>query len=247
MDATDHWACMQAPAKVNACIVDQELSNWIELFQKDVECTFGILKGQFCMLMTDIRLEGTVATLAFESQSFCCLCWAASPTCNWMWHTNMAGVEVIVGVAVTQLLLFMNMCRQMCGNSRPRSESLHCACSGCLDTWIIVPRCLWIVDSWHRGFINSNNFNIVITTATKRPNLFHECTWPMSMMEHSWWQHCSMLMTSLLPNKVLQHVHCYLRRTAWKPFDMTVKGCYMQIMRINWEEIHHLPLLYDNT
>jgi len=82
MDATDHWACMQAPAKVNACIVDQELSNWIELFQKDVECTFGILKGQFCMLMTDIRLEGTVATLAFESQSFCCLCWAASPTCN---------------------------------------------------------------------------------------------------------------------------------------------------------------------
>ena len=53
------------------------------------------------------------------------------------------------------------------------------------------------------------------------------------------------LMTSLLPNKVLQRVKRYLRREARKPFDMNIKAYYMHIMRINAEEIPRLPPLYS--
>jgi len=52
------WTCMQAPAKTNLLIIEQRLSDWIESFQNDIECTFGILKGRFCMLKTGIRVGG---------------------------------------------------------------------------------------------------------------------------------------------------------------------------------------------
>jgi hypothetical protein len=35
------------------------LSDWIESYQKDAECVFGILKGKWCILKTGIRLAGT--------------------------------------------------------------------------------------------------------------------------------------------------------------------------------------------
>jgi DDE superfamily endonuclease len=40
---------------------DQRLSEWIESFRKDAECTFGILKGRFRVLKTGIRLDGPEA------------------------------------------------------------------------------------------------------------------------------------------------------------------------------------------
>ena len=49
------------------------------------------------------------------------------------------------------------------------------------------------------------------------------------------------MMTTLLPNKILQRVKRYLRREARKPYDMDVKTYYMHIQRINGEEIPHLP------
>jgi len=55
------------------------------------------------------------------------------------------------------------------------------------------------------------------------------------------------LMTGLLPNKVLQRVKRYLRREARKPFDMNVKSYYMNLMRINSEEIPRLPPHYAET
>jgi len=55
------WTSTQAPSKVNALIIEQRLSDWIESFRKDVECVFGTLKGRFRCLKTGIRLEGSVA------------------------------------------------------------------------------------------------------------------------------------------------------------------------------------------
>jgi hypothetical protein len=33
-------------------------SKWMELMRKDVECTFGILKGRWCILKSGILIEG---------------------------------------------------------------------------------------------------------------------------------------------------------------------------------------------
>jgi len=55
------------------------------------------------------------------------------------------------------------------------------------------------------------------------------------------------LMTGLLPNKVLQCVKRYLRREARKPFDMNIKSYYMNITRINSEEIPKLPPNFAET
>jgi len=55
------------------------------------------------------------------------------------------------------------------------------------------------------------------------------------------------LMTGLLPNKALQRVKRYLRRQARKPFDMNIKSYYMNITRINSEEIPKLPPKFDET
>ncbi|CAB9525869.1 Plant transposon protein [Seminavis robusta] len=55
------WACTQAPAKMSFLRSEQRLSEWIESFRKDAECTFGILKGRFRILRTGIRLDGPEA------------------------------------------------------------------------------------------------------------------------------------------------------------------------------------------
>jgi len=46
---------------------------------------------------------------------------------------------------------------------------------------------------------------------------------------------------------VLQRVKRYLRREARKPFDVNVKGYYMNITRINSEEIPKLPPNFAET
>jgi len=55
------------------------------------------------------------------------------------------------------------------------------------------------------------------------------------------------LMTGLLPNKALQRVKRYLWHKARKPFDMNIKSYYMNITRINSEEIPKLPPKFDET
>ena len=49
------------------------------------------------------------------------------------------------------------------------------------------------------------------------------------------------ILTQILPHKILQRVKRYLRREARKPADMKVKTYYMNIQRINDEEIVRLP------
>jgi len=55
------WSCAQAPAKVSCRLTEQRLSDWIESFRKDIECTFGMLKGRWRILKTGVRLEGAIA------------------------------------------------------------------------------------------------------------------------------------------------------------------------------------------
>jgi DDE superfamily endonuclease len=55
------WSCTQAPAKHSLLRTEERLSEWIESFRKDAECTFGILKGRFRVLKTGIRLDGPEA------------------------------------------------------------------------------------------------------------------------------------------------------------------------------------------
>lgn len=55
------WSCTQAPGKRDLLITERRLSQWIESFRKDSECTFGILKGRWRVLKTGIRLEGPEA------------------------------------------------------------------------------------------------------------------------------------------------------------------------------------------
>ena len=55
------WSCTQAPAKVSCLLTEQRLSDWLESFRKDTECTFGILKGRWRILKTGIRLQGSIA------------------------------------------------------------------------------------------------------------------------------------------------------------------------------------------
>ena len=54
------WACTQAPGKVNGLLSEQRLSDWIESFRKDSECTFGVIKGRWRVSKTGVRLENPV-------------------------------------------------------------------------------------------------------------------------------------------------------------------------------------------
>jgi len=55
------------------------------------------------------------------------------------------------------------------------------------------------------------------------------------------------LLTTLMPNKILQSLKRYLRRKARKPLDMKVKTYLLHINRINHEEIPELPPNYDTA
>ena len=53
---------MVPPLKHCRTHADRRWSKWLEGMQKDVECTFGILKGSFRVLKNSIRVRGPLAT-----------------------------------------------------------------------------------------------------------------------------------------------------------------------------------------
>jgi hypothetical protein len=53
------WSTTVPPNKVSRDRREKRWSEWIESMRKDVECTFGILKGRWRILKTGIRLHGT--------------------------------------------------------------------------------------------------------------------------------------------------------------------------------------------
>ena len=57
-----NWPTTIPPMKVTNDQREIRWSQWIESLRKDVECTFGILKGRWRILKTGIRLHGVEAT-----------------------------------------------------------------------------------------------------------------------------------------------------------------------------------------
>jgi len=55
------WSCTVPPFKVTLDQREIRWSKWVESMRKDVECTFGILKGRWRILKTGIRVEGVDA------------------------------------------------------------------------------------------------------------------------------------------------------------------------------------------
>jgi hypothetical protein len=55
------WTCTIPPMKDPIYIKDKRWSKWMESMRKDVECTFGILKGRWRILKTGIRLHEVTA------------------------------------------------------------------------------------------------------------------------------------------------------------------------------------------
>ena len=52
-----NWSCTVAPIKHAISYKFIRLSEWLESMRKDVECTFGILKGRFSVLKTGLKLR----------------------------------------------------------------------------------------------------------------------------------------------------------------------------------------------
>lgn len=52
------WSVTVPPFKVTNRIDEIRWSKWVESMRKDVECTFGILKGRFRILKAGVRLDG---------------------------------------------------------------------------------------------------------------------------------------------------------------------------------------------
>lgn len=52
------WSITVPPFKVTDKITEVRWSKWLESMRKDVECTFGIMKGRFRILKTGIRVHG---------------------------------------------------------------------------------------------------------------------------------------------------------------------------------------------
>jgi Plant transposon protein len=56
------WPCLIPPLKDPIRYPEFRFSEWIESMRKDVECTFGIMKGRFRVLKTGIRIHGVEVT-----------------------------------------------------------------------------------------------------------------------------------------------------------------------------------------
>mmetsp|Transcript_9996 Transcript_9996/g.20675 ORF Transcript_9996/g.20675 Transcript_9996/m.20675 type:complete len:554 (-) Transcript_9996:27-1688(-) len=56
-----HWPTCIPPFKQWETIKQRRFSEWLESMRKDVECTFGIMKGRFRLLKAGIRLHGVEA------------------------------------------------------------------------------------------------------------------------------------------------------------------------------------------
>lgn len=64
------WPTTDPPYKVTANEMERRWSHWLESLRKDVECTFGILKGRWRILKTGIRLGGV--EIADQVWRTCC-------------------------------------------------------------------------------------------------------------------------------------------------------------------------------
>ena len=53
-----NWSCTVPPMKNALSYKFIRMSEWLESMRKDVECTFGILKGRFTILKTGVKLHG---------------------------------------------------------------------------------------------------------------------------------------------------------------------------------------------
>jgi hypothetical protein len=53
-----NWSTTIPPFKSTISVKEMRFSNWLESIRKDVECTFGILKGRWRILKSGIRLNG---------------------------------------------------------------------------------------------------------------------------------------------------------------------------------------------
>ena len=51
------WSCTVPPLKYGVTYKEIRFSEWLELMRKDVECTFGIMKGRFSILRYGTRLH----------------------------------------------------------------------------------------------------------------------------------------------------------------------------------------------
>jgi hypothetical protein len=56
-----NWSCTVPPMKTTISYAELRFSKWLESLRKDVECTFGILKGRFRVLKAGVRLHGIEA------------------------------------------------------------------------------------------------------------------------------------------------------------------------------------------
>ena len=50
------WSCTVPPYSMTSCREEIRWSNWMESMRKDVECTFGILKGHWRILKSGVRI-----------------------------------------------------------------------------------------------------------------------------------------------------------------------------------------------
>ena len=51
------WSCTVPPIKDGVSYEHIRFSEWLESMRKDVECTFGIMKGRFCILRNGFRFH----------------------------------------------------------------------------------------------------------------------------------------------------------------------------------------------
>jgi len=65
------WRVLQCPLKWSSKTEEQRWSRWLESVRKDVECTFGILKGRFRILKSGIRFQSRQAV--DETFLTCCV------------------------------------------------------------------------------------------------------------------------------------------------------------------------------
>ena len=54
------WSCTVPPYSMTSRCEEIRWSNWMESMRKDVECTFGILKGQWRLLKSGVRIWGVL-------------------------------------------------------------------------------------------------------------------------------------------------------------------------------------------
>ena len=52
------WPTTMPPHKICSKYSEIRWAQWLESMRKDVECTFGIMKGRFRILKTGIRVHG---------------------------------------------------------------------------------------------------------------------------------------------------------------------------------------------